>query len=85
MPAAAVWLVNLDTLRDKEGNEWQPFTNSYQQRQLRCIAGPREGDVIDDSRLVSEAGAGHSVSSRYPVQPARDPWLEGLFKSGFFD
>ena len=36
------------TLEDRDGREWQPFTNEYQQRKLRKVA---TGEVIDDPRL----------------------------------
>jgi hypothetical protein len=73
------------TLKDCDGNSWAPFVNQYQQRQLLCVAGPREGDVIHDPRLGRGAGAGHSISSRDPVQPARDPRLEGLYSKPFWE
>jgi hypothetical protein len=36
------------TLRDRDGREWQPFTNEFQQCKLRNVA---TGEVIDDPRL----------------------------------
>jgi len=73
----------METLRDNDGNAWAPFVNVLQQRQLHCVSGSRLGDVIRDPRLGSAAGNGHTVSSRDPVRPARDPWLEGLNRSDF--
>jgi hypothetical protein len=61
-----------------DGNTWEPFVNAYQQRQLRCIAGRRKGDVIHDPRLGEYAG--RSVSSRDSVQSVRDLWVDGLFR-----
>lgn len=66
-----------DTLRDTDGNEWTPFTNQYQQRMLRCVAGALQGDEIHDPRLGAPP-------SRPKYEPPRDPWLEGLYKSDFF-
>lgn len=38
---------------DEHGNAWQPFMNQYQQRALRCVSGPRVGEVQLDTRLVA--------------------------------
>jgi hypothetical protein len=70
-----------DTVKDRDGNTWQPFVNQFPQRQLRCVAGPRLGDVAHDPRLHEYAG--RSISSRDPAQPASDPWLERLFRSEY--
>lgn len=75
----------MSNIKDKDGNEWQPFQNQFQQRQLRCITGDRVGDVIHDPRLGDGEGAGRSISSRDPVRPARDAWLEGLDRPVFPD
>lgn len=62
-------------MTDSDGNEWAPFVNEYQQRQLRCVAGAREGDVIHDPRTMT--------AERPEPRPARpggyDPenaWLD---------
>ena len=62
-----------------DGNTWEPFVNAYQQRQLRCIAGARKGDVIHDPRLGNPADGGKVISSRDSVPRKHDPWLAGLF------
>ncbi len=75
-----------NTVRDTQGNVWEAFVNQFQQRQLRCVAGARLGEVLHDPRLGSStAGDGRTVSSRDPVRPARDPWLEGLYSPPFWE
>ena len=68
-------------VRDTDGNTWEPFINEFQQHQLRCIEGPRLGQIIHDPRLRPYAG--RSVSTRDPVRPEPDPWIEGLYRSEF--
>lgn len=70
-------------VKDMQGNVWESFVNEFQQRQLKCVSGAREGDVIHDPRLGDGTGAGHTVSTRDPMKPARDPWLDGLNQSEF--
>jgi len=72
----------MNTLKDKDGNTWQPFTNEFQQRQLRCIKGAREGDVIHDPRIGQFVGG---VSTSDPVKPARDPWTESLYAPPYWE
>src|SRR5712692_5060544 len=61
---------------------WAPFVSEYQQRQLRCIPGGREGEVIHDPRLDKDAG---TISTSDPVQPARNPWADGLESKRFWE
>jgi hypothetical protein len=70
-----------DPLKDRDGNTWQPFVNQFQQRQLHCVAGPRQGNVIHDPRLGEFAG--RSISGRDPVRPVRDSFAAGLFVREF--
>ena len=57
---------------DKDGQEWQPFVNQFQQRMLRNVA---TGEERHDPRLGRVSGG---VSSRDPVRAPRDPWLAQL-------
>ncbi len=54
----------MSTLKDTDGNEWAPFVNEFQQRQLRCIAGDRLGEVIHDPRwAMARAPATRSAAA----------------------
>jgi len=39
-------------MKDKDGNEWSSFTNQWQQKMWRCVAGLRKGDEIHDGYLM---------------------------------
>lgn len=59
-------------VRDRDGNEWAEIgVNAFQQRQLRCVAGARKGDVILDPRCGPP-------EPRAPYRAPRDPWEAAL-------
>jgi hypothetical protein len=61
-------------IRDREGNEYvEAGVNQFQQRQLRCVSGPRKGEMILDPRC------GAPPESRTPYErPITDPWLRAI-------
>lgn len=66
--------------RDTDGNVWEPFLNKLQQRQLRCIAGERLGEVIHDPRL------GPPPEQQRPAErEENEAWYAAMRKSEFFD
>lgn len=65
---------------DGDGNSWQPFVNNWQQRQLRCVSGPRRGEAIHAPPQILRPDAFPQPRRR------RTPLVaDGVSSSEFFD
>jgi hypothetical protein len=70
-----------DTFKDRDGREYEFWINEWSQRWWRCVEDPSVLVPYDDLAEV----IGRSSSSRDPVRPARDPWLDGLYSKPFWE
>ena len=71
--------MRMDTSRDKDGNEWAPFLNKFQQRMLRCVAGARQGEEMHDPRLYVV------LEPQAKPAPKMEPFYESLYVPAFWE